>query len=1037
MRKDPRAMRRWLALALFASVACSDPDKPSGGSSLPATTFESDLPRSSSKAAGRDANAGAAEDESAPSTPGGDAERAIVEADIVQVADGRLYALSRVAGLSVIDVTNPGKLAILGRYRELNGTPFEMYLRDGVVLAMYSSWGQYVRQPDGKYAWVQTSKVVALDAANAAAIAPLGSFDVAGEVSDSRLVGDIMYVVGYQNGYCWGCDQTQPQTSILSLDVRDPRQVRKVDQLAFADAKNSYGWSRRSVTVTPKRMYVAGPEHGRDMPTGSTIQVVDISDPAGDLVEGGSVLAAGQISSRWQMDEHEGVLRVISQIPRWWQDAGTARPMVQTFKVESAQVLTPLGSTPLIIPDNETLNTVRFDGPRGYAITSERRDPLFTIDLSDPAKPRQLGEVEMPGWIYHMVPRGNRLIGLGYDQGNAQGAITVSLFDVTNLAAPVLLDRVNFGGDWGYLPEDQDRIHKAFRILDDLGMIVVPFSGWTDARRGSYCSSRYQSGVQLVDLAGDDLVLRGAAPARGQARRAIVQGTALLTVSDEAVDSYDLANRDQPRALGALTIARNVSHALPLANGHVARINEDWYGRQSSTLDLVQLADVDRPDRSVSELDLSALVASDRGCATYTWIQRAFVHENQINLSYQRWGYADLASEKPVQVSGVVTIDASDPQKPAVLSKLERETSDTQRPWSDFYNYYQYGYGANQVSALRTEQALVFLEQRYVPEMGADGTYTYELRLRVVGLADPTHPTEVALTLPRAGGYSGLVRDGGDVLLSHFEETAGGRARFFLDRIDLSNLAEPRIAGKINVPGSLMHYDRAHARLLTSELVRAVVDDVTASDCYARFAYADFEYRGDAGSAGGSASGGDAGTPPEPHGTCTGYREQLHLVRLEAEVALREDTYALADRERISSSSLGDGRVAAVLSHGFRGWYLADDCFRCGGYTTASEPVELLTLGGFDAGRFAVGRLRVVDAREPWWGFWGAPPVHAFGTRALVQSQTDAMIVDMTNPTAPTVLRTIPLYGSPMDLAARDNRVVLALGMNGAQVVDL
>ena len=40
--------------------------------------------------------------------------------------------------------------------------------------------------------------------------------------------------------------------------------------------------------------------------------------------------------------------------------------------------------------------------------------------------PRQAGEVEMPGWIYHLEPRGNRLIGLGYDQGNPEGSITVS-----------------------------------------------------------------------------------------------------------------------------------------------------------------------------------------------------------------------------------------------------------------------------------------------------------------------------------------------------------------------------------------------------------------------------------------------------------------------------------------------------------------------------------------------------------------------------------------------------------------------------------
>ena len=77
---------------------------------------------------------------------------------------------------------------------------------------------------------------------------------------------------------------------------------------------------------------------------------------------------------------------------------------------------------------------MRFDGPRGYAITAERKDPLFTIDLSNPALPKQAGELEMPGWIFHMEPRGDRLIGFGYDDTDAsQANLAVSLFDVSDL----------------------------------------------------------------------------------------------------------------------------------------------------------------------------------------------------------------------------------------------------------------------------------------------------------------------------------------------------------------------------------------------------------------------------------------------------------------------------------------------------------------------------------------------------------------------------------------------------------------------------
>ena len=48
------------------------------------------------------------------------------------------------------------------------------------------------------------------------------------------------------------------------------------------------------------------------------------------------------------------------------------------------------------------------------------------------------------------------------------------------------------------------------------------------------------------------------------------------------------------------------------------------------------------------------------------------------------------------------------------------------------------------------------------------------------------------------------------------------------------------IASQVNVPGQLLHYDGARNRVITSELSRVVVEDVTAEACYARFAHAEF-----------------------------------------------------------------------------------------------------------------------------------------------------------------------------------------------------
>src|SRR5690606_10945896 len=132
------------------------------------------------------------------------------------------------------------------------------------------------------------------------------------------------------------------------------------------------------------------------------VQVVDISDPSGALVAGAVFAVAGPIQSRWQMDEFGGVFRVISQPGGW---GNLLPPVLETFQVFSSDDIERVGYLTVAMPqENEVLKSARFDGDRAYAITAEQVDPLF--DLSDPFEPVQLGELEMPGWVYHLEPRG-------------------------------------------------------------------------------------------------------------------------------------------------------------------------------------------------------------------------------------------------------------------------------------------------------------------------------------------------------------------------------------------------------------------------------------------------------------------------------------------------------------------------------------------------------------------------------------------------------------------------------------------------------
>jgi hypothetical protein len=508
------------------------------------------------------------------SPPVANSRRAIVEADIVQIVDNRLYALSSTAGLNIIDLSDPGELPLLDQADVTVGQPFEMYVREGTVVTISDA-------AEGSH----ISSVQTFDVSDPTDIRVTGTDIIRGHVSDSRIVGDVLYLVAAEDHPCAACAD-DPTTTIASFSLSETSSAIKVDELSYPQPDvNGLGW-KRSVAVTSARMYVAGVDWDGFSQVGhSTIQVIDISDPGGELVEGTSVEVQGQILNRWQMDERDGVLRVVSQPGVW---ASAKPPSVQTFFIESSQLLEPMATVDLELKVPESLRSVRFDGDRAYAITAQAPepydptagadaelpvppvdscgpncDPLFVLDLSDPWEPVQLGELEMPGWVFHMEPRGDRLLALGFESTYPLGTLNVSLFDVADGAAPKLLERVSFGGQWAGLAEDQNRIHKAFTIIDDLGLILVPY-GWWGWQEDVQCTSFESCGgdsstscwdagdwqrmgaVQLIDWSGDTLVGRGQANLASWTLRAMIHDQGLLAVSDDEVSRFDIGDRDQP-----------------------------------------------------------------------------------------------------------------------------------------------------------------------------------------------------------------------------------------------------------------------------------------------------------------------------------------------------------------------------------------------------------------------------------------------------------------------------------------------------------
>ncbi len=990
----------FLAFFLVLLTACD----PATFTELPRTEFLSADPAGNSRDGDYTGNANnvnnAVEDNNA-NAPGGETAREISEADIVKVVGDTLYALSAYRGLMIVDISNPSALRVLGR-APVYGVPFEMYVSDSVAYVIFSSFWTFSWDEDTNTgSWSANSRLVTLDVSNPADVRTLGQFDLYGAISDSRKVGDIIYLVAYEDGYCWGCEQGA-RTTVTSLYAGSAEDIAQIDQLAFEDA-GGYSWGPRSIHVTTERLYIGGPNWEQ---TGSEIQVVDISDPSGVMDEGARIPVAGAIDSRWQMDEHEGVFRVISQ-PGW----SVTAPTVETFRIQDASTITPLGHLQMTLPRPEALMSVRFDGERAYAVTFERTDPLFTLDLSDPAHPRQRGELEIPGWLEHMEPRGDRLIALGYDL-DAEETLTMSLFEVSDLDAPTMLARVNFGGGWSWLVEDEDRIHKALRILDDRGLILMPYAGWGD--------SSYESGIQLFSFTRDTLTRRASAPHHGYARRAFLHRDRLFAVSDERIESFDMTNVDAPVKLDTLKLARAVFNLATFGDGYVAEIVQDWWAH-TARLDILT---VDDPDSMtpVGSLDLASLIYPYEHPYYYWWNifnfgrTRIFANGDYLYLiwgeNYWYWDYyaedagdgeGDMPEEERVPTR-LAVFDVSDPSAPELVSLTGLPYP---MPWQRGHWSWWYTVEAGD-NVVQVGSAIVVKRDTWDYWWWyGDGQDAQENpELWVVDASVPEAPV-VSFTQERVEGvrYGALLPRGDRVMTSYHAPVPGqpdGTVAFFLHRLDLSDPSAPVWEAPVNIPGSLVEFNPSTNRVVTVDYQNRTAPGDDWEDCYRNSGYSWFD---------------------EDAGLCHYLERSVNLSLFTGVSAVLQRTHTFDGQIRNVRAT--GSRVFIDEQMNYYWWY--HDESEDAGHPDIRPLLHVIPLSS--------ANLDVTDSirlPSPY-----SYLVEAFGNHAMVVSDTPPTLIiyNAANPANVQTRGETLLTGYSYDLEFVDGRVVSANSMWGVQTI--
>jgi inhibitor of cysteine peptidase len=287
-------------------------------------------------------------------------------------------------------------------------------------------------------------------------------------------------------------------TAVITLDADDVETI--VHSVAvLADAGTIY--------ASPQALYVTDADYDADDEYREITAVHKFAfddDGAAQYVASGSV--PGRLLNQFSLSEHEGYLRLATHV----QDARFfgwgGGPLVgvavadagDDVAVGNAQRSDPpqdysavyvleqdgaalglVGSVEDVAP-NEQLHSARFVGTHGFLVTFRRIDPLFAIDLSDPANPEIKGELKIPGYSDYLHPLGeNHLIGVGRTVitlpswgAEEPGAAQLSLFDVSDLENPTVVQQLSLGGmhSWSYVTQT----HKAFTLLSEEGLLAIP-----------------------------------------------------------------------------------------------------------------------------------------------------------------------------------------------------------------------------------------------------------------------------------------------------------------------------------------------------------------------------------------------------------------------------------------------------------------------------------------------------------------------------------------------------------------------------------
>jgi len=254
------------------------------------------------------------------------------------------------------------------------------------------------------------------------------------------------------------------------------------------------------------------PYYGAAATERSTIHKFELNGAATRYL--GSQSVRGHVLNQFSMDELDGVLRVATTSGRVPNPDASSN--VTTFAHDEQGQFVRRGELTGLAPQ-EDIRSVRFDGDRGYVVTFKKTDPLFVIDLAEPAAPKVLGELKIPGFSTYMHRLDqNHLLAVGFDADD-QGSfayfdgVQIQIFDVTEPTDPKLLHKTVVGTRGS--GSEALMNHLAFNYFAQKKLLALPMTVCEGGDHGTFADQLAFSGLMVFDVSLEDgIVERGRMP---------------------------------------------------------------------------------------------------------------------------------------------------------------------------------------------------------------------------------------------------------------------------------------------------------------------------------------------------------------------------------------------------------------------------------------------------------------------------------------------------------------------------------------------